>query len=465
MVYDADIGLFPAVRLVAWPVNAEARIMSSSVKFSHVHYLPSELDFFMTRWPVLDRDHQLVAHELVFRIDGRSHGFSHGHETGSSQTAGDMRTLLGAVADHGMARLLDRQTGYLEIDGDVLSGDIPDAIPRDLVVLVIRPGATAALTGRIEELAAEGLQFALDVQADTRVDCPELLALLPLVHTVRIDVSGKDALSTVNLPGLSSLCAFLKTRGKTLVAAHVDTMQQFHSCAAIGIDRFQGYYFAEPCFPKGKTLQPSQIAIAELMSLIASDADDAAIEQAIKMDVSLGLNLLRLVNTPAVSTHRIDSLRQALMVMGRSQLQRWLQVLLYSESKDIGPVIVPLLTQAATRGRLMELLAQSVHPSNRGMADTAFTVGIMSLMEVLFSVPMKDILATLPVAEEVQQALLERSGFFGRMLALAEHLEKDGRELTSLTPSLREFRVQHADLYAMQLSAYEWSDRIARLVR
>jgi c-di-GMP phosphodiesterase len=461
MVYDGDNGLFPAVRLVAWPVNAEASIMSSSVKFSHVHYLPSGMDFFMTRWPVLDKDHQLVAHELVLRIDGDSHG----HEAGSAQAAGDMRTLLGAVADHGLARLLDRQTGYLEIDGNVLSGDMPDAIPRDLVVFAIRPGVTATLARRIEELAGEGMQFALDVQADTRVDCPELLALLPCVHTVKIDVSGRDALSAVNLPGLSSLCAFLADRGQTLVAEHVDTMGQFQSCAAIGFDRFQGYYFAEPCFPKGKTLQPSHIAIAELMSLIASDADDAAIEHAIKMDVSLGLNLLRLVNTPAVSSHRIDSLRQALMVMGRSHLQRWLQVLLYSESKHIGPVIVPLLTQAATRGRLMELLAQGVHPSNRGMADTAFTVGIMSLMEALFSVPMKDILATLPVAEEVHQALLERSGFFGRMLALTEHLEKDGRKLTSLTPSLREFRVQHGDLYAMQLSAYEWSDRIARLVR
>jgi c-di-GMP phosphodiesterase len=428
----------------------------SSVTFNHVHRLSFGLDFFMTRWPVLGKDHRVVAQELLFRFDGNVQDPRH--------QADDMRTLLAAAADHGLARLLDQGTGYLDIDARVLLEELPDAIPRDRLVFTIHAGEGGRIPGlaaRLETLAGQGMQFALIADAgDNALAIPDdMHALMRHAHTVMLDASRHDAAS------LASLCAACKQDGKTMVAKSVNSMEHFQRCAALGFDLFQGYYFAEPHFPKGKTLLPSQVAIAELMSLIASDADDAAIEHAIKMDVSLGLNLLRLVNTPAVSSHRIDSLRQALMVMGRSQLQRWLQVMLYSESRHAGHDIVPLLSLAASRGRLMELLAQSVHPSNRGMADTAFTVGIMSLMETLFSVPMADILGRLPVAEEVSEALIERAGFFGRMLMLVEMLERDGRGFTSMTPLMKEFRVNHSDLYAMQVAAYEWSDRVARIVR
>src|SRR5262249_39894390 len=154
----------------------------------------------------------------------------------------------------------------------------------------------------------------------------------------------------------------------------------------------------------GKKISPSQRAVIDLMALITSDVDNIVIERAVKKDVTLALNLLRLVNTPAVGMrHRIDSLSHALLILGRRQLQRWLQIMLYAEPAKRGAGLTPLLMLATTRGRLLELLAHKLRPSQRNIADIAFTVGIMSLMDTLFGIPMDEIVDQIPVSDEVAE--------------------------------------------------------------
>jgi EAL and modified HD-GYP domain-containing signal transduction protein len=199
----------------------------------------------------------------------------------------------------------------------------------------------------------------------------------------------------------------------------------------------------------------------ELMNLIISDADSADIENAIKQDVALGLNLLRLANTPAFgSRHRVDSLSQALVVLGREQLRRWLQIMLYAEPCKKGHSMTPLLLLATTRGKMLELIAQKIHPENRNIADIAFTVGIMSLMDALFSLPMEVILEQIPVVDEVSDALLAREGFYGDILKLAECLERIEEAQPLLMPMLNKLQLSNEDLYELEIASFEWSDQV-----
>jgi EAL and modified HD-GYP domain-containing signal transduction protein len=201
----------------------------------------------------------------------------------------------------------------------------------------------------------------------------------------------------------------------------------------------------------------------QLMAQIASEADIASIERSIKRDASLGLTLLRLVNTPAAGvTQHIDSLGQALTLLGRRQLQRWLQILLYAEPGRAGHATSPLLMLATTRGKLLELMTEKLHPDNRGMVDTAFTVGIMSLMDTLFGLPMEKILEQISVADEVRDALLSRSGVYGDMLKLVEcieHIKESGPQIVVL---LKMLHLSSDEFYELQLNAFEWSDSISR---
>jgi EAL and modified HD-GYP domain-containing signal transduction protein len=129
-------------------------------------------------------------------------------------------------------------------------------------------------------------------------------------------------------------------------------------------------------------------------------------------------------------TTQITSLRHAIAVLGRRQLQRWLQLLLYTNPKDSTQRFNPLLQLAATRGRLMELLAERVQAKNREFADHAFMVGIMSLMPALLGVAMDEILAQLPVAQRVKQALTDFGGQLGELLQLVEATEQTDLQAT-----------------------------------
>ena len=115
----------------------------------------------------------------------------------------------------------------------------------------------------------------------------------------------------------------------------------------------------------------------------------------------------------------------------------------------------PLLQLATTRGKLLELMTLVVRPHDAASADRAFTVGIMSLADALFSIPMCDILDNVEVADDVRGALLDREGQFGTMLKVAELLEAaDGG--CKLATALRKLGLTVAQIREIELAAFDW---------
>jgi EAL and modified HD-GYP domain-containing signal transduction protein len=405
-------------------------------------------DFYLGRQPLLDRNQALFGYELLFR--STSAGGAN-VESGLSATA----ATIAHAAQLGLARSIGDATCFLNVDADVLMSDMFAFLPRERTVLelVASVEPTDAVLWRIAELAGHGFRFA----AEGAAPGAQLQRLLPLVDFVKMDLRAMPIVS------LLALVPRVREAGKKLVAEKVETREEYKTCLDLGFDYFQGYYFAKPAVLGGRKLSPSQLAVLELLQLVTSDADNVEIERAVKREVSLGVNLLRMVNTPAVGLRqRVESLSQALIILGRRQLQRWLQIMLYAEPASRGHSMSPLLMLATTRARLMELLAQRLRPGQRNVADIAFTVGIMSLMDALFSMPMADIVEQIPVIDEVSGALLGRSGFFGELLRLAESIERmeEGEDL--VTPALHELAMSGDDLAELEMSAFEWSDNVVR---
>ena len=107
------------------------------------------------------------------------------------------------------------------------------------------------------------------------------------------------------------------------------------------------------------------------------------------------------------------------MLLGRQELHRWLSVLLLSVA-DSRQASRALQEMALARGRLMEGLA-----TLRGYPtpQTLFTMGLLSLLEVLLQVPLAAALAPLRLPDLVLLALLKREGPLAAYLALAEALD------------------------------------------
>jgi len=405
-------------------------------------------DFFLARQPILNREQSLVAYELLFR-----------RATHNAANVTDDLSATASVIAHaselGMENVIGNSLGFFNIDETVLMSDFVKFLPPKKVVLEILETVTVtpAIVARVRELVKAGYQFALD---DVIEDSEGLRALLPHVNIIKIDIFG------MKREDIASLCRRFKVAGKTMLAEKVETIEEFNYCLSVGFDYFQGYFFAKPVVMTGKKLAPSQMAIMQLMAQLDADADTPVLERSFKQDAALGITLLRLVNTPAVGAiHRIDSFGQALNVLGRRQLYRWLQITLYADSDKSRHTISPLLLTATTRGKLLELMAQKMKPNDRPMADRAFTVGIMSLMDTLFGISMETILEQMPVAAEVREALLARSGIFGEMLKMVEFLQRPKESDALLKPTLNKLHLSNEDLYEIQVAAFEWSDSIA----
>ena len=405
-------------------------------------------DFFLARQPILDRTQGLVAYELLFRSAA----------AGPANVTDDLlatASVMANTSELGMHNVVGNALAFVNIDVSVLMSDFIKFLPHGKVVLEVLETVevTPEVIARVRELAESGFRFALD---DVIATSDDVMKLLPLVDIIKIDIRDMPHAD------LARLSARFKKAGKKLLAEKVETLAEFEMCMALDFDYFQGYYFAKPVVLSGKKLSPPQLAIMRLMELIRTDADNSLIEQTIKQDASLGLNLLRLVNTPGAGvTQRIDSLSQAIMVLGRLQLQRWLQILLFADPRKWTRSVPPLLMLATTRGKLLELIAAKLNPGNRGVADRAFTVGIMSLMNTLFGQPMEIILEELSVVDEVKEALLHRTGFYGDILNLAEYIERIEESSPLLLPALRRLGLSIEELNVLQLEAFEWSNSIA----
>ena len=403
---------------------------------------------YLGRQPILDRDQRLVAYELLFR---------NGSRNAAEVTDGVRATatvIANAFSELGIEAALGGCRGFINVDEDFLFSDVLELLPRHAVVLEILETVppTAAVIERCRELKAAGYTLALD---DVVQLAPEFAELLALVEIVKVDI---QPLSRVEL---MQLAIKLKPTGKQLLAEKVDSREQMEQCLKLGFTLFQGYYFAKPTIIAGRKLDHGQLSLMKLMSLLMRDAETAELEEALKPEPGLTINLLRMTNSVGCGcAEKITSLNHAITVLGRRQLQRWLQLLLYSANDRQGAAN-PLLLLAATRGRLMELLAAEARSNDGVFTDQAFMVGIMSLIPALIGLPIQEIIAPLGLATPVHQALCDRSGELGALLRLTESCE-DGdlaglREVLAALPNLGPKAVNRA-----QTEALQWANDISR---
>jgi EAL and modified HD-GYP domain-containing signal transduction protein len=410
--------------------------------------MPYANQFFLARQPILNRSQRLVAYELLYRN-------AEVHEAAVTDGTHATASVIAHASELGMEQVVGDQLAFVNVDTTGLMSDFINFLPNDKVILEVLESVqpTPDVLRRLQELKLAGYKFALD---DVASESDAVTALRPLMDVIKVDIKQ------IERSELPALARKLRNPNQKLLAEKVETVEEFRECMDLGFEYFQGYYFARPVILSGKKIAPSQLAIMHLLDLLDRDADQREVERSVKHDPLISLNLLRLVNTPAVGARfRINSIGHALIVLGRRQLQRWLQILLYVKGAEFDS---PLLQMATTRGKTMELVMGHVRPSEKVAADIGFTVGIMSLMDALFSVRMGEILDCVNVLDEVRDALLHHEGDYGKVLRLIELIERaqEGVELTGL---LHKLELAPSALYALQLEAFEWVNEYAHSVQ
>jgi len=408
-------------------------------------------EIFIGRQPIIDRQQQLFAYELLFRSSKQKNSAEV-----FDNLAATANVIMHAFADLGVEAALGPYKGFINCDENLLLSDMLEALPSDKIVLEVLETVevTPQIVERCTELKARGFTIALD---DFVKFEDKFKPLLDLVEIVKVDILPLQQSELVEATRA------LKQWPLQLLAEKVDSPEQAKFCYDLGYALFQGYYFAKPAIIAGKKLNLSQLALMQLLGLVLADAEVQQLEKVLKHEPGLTMNLMRLTNSVATGARtKVTSMRHAITVLGRRQLQRWLQILLYTNpAGGQQGVASPLMQLAATRGRLMELLAAKLYPGDHSMEDHAFMSGIMSLMPALMGTPMEEILRSVNFSGDVHEALESRAGILGTMLSLAEALEGNDIQLCSdLAQQLSGVEVETINSCLTQ--ALTWSSNIGQ---
>lgn len=404
--------------------------------------------FFLGRQPILDRNQNLVAFELLFRQEETEESINIKNDLSASANV-----IINAYCQLGIQNVLGKQRGFINANPELVMSDIINLLPSKHVVLEIKETATVTpeFMQCCNELKQKGYQFALDniVEMNSKVE-----QLLPLVSVVKVDVLALEQ------NALAKLVAELNRWPVLLLALKVENREQERYCMQLGFQMFQGYYFARPEVLSIKRADPGKLSLLKLLTLVMGDSDIEELEREFKHQPGLSYNLMRMVNSVASGLpQKINSIKHAIMILGRKQLQRWIQLLLYTSNQSDDSMSNALMQTAAARGKMMELVALAERPHDKNHQERAFMVGILSLLDVLLGIEMQQIVDKLGIPDDMSQALLTREGRLGQELRLIEANEKG--EVAAIQLILTELGfLSLSELADIEIQAIAWANRI-----
>ncbi|MFZ6672494.1 EAL and HDOD domain-containing protein [Undibacterium sp. Xuan67W] len=336
-------------------------------------------------------------------------------------------------------------------DPAALPADVDERIGASKVALLIPEAACGDkdVQTRLNYLASKGVRLVVDNFASRS----ELI----WKDTAAVSVDCHAGVPFYIKPWLSGLQSGMR------VAKKLGTFAQLQEALDAGFSLFEGDYAFHPA-PSGKSGDAgARTRLLKLLGLVSRDAESRELEELFKQDSSLAFMLFKLVSSAAFAqTVKVTSFGQAINLLGRRQLQRWLQLLLYARQQDSGGALNPLMLRAAFRASLMEALCQK-NGGNRDEQDCAFMVGMFSLLDTLFGSQLSEILQPLNLLDEVLAALLQREGVLGQQLALvccADRTHCGDGVIDS--ERLAAIGVTETDYYAAMIKAYVWVNQVCQ---
>jgi EAL and modified HD-GYP domain-containing signal transduction protein len=172
----------------------------------------------------------------------------------------------------------------------------------------------------------------------------------------------------------------------------------------------------------GRSVAPDLKVIVELINRVDRQESIDRLEAVLKNDPTLAFRLVRYINSAAFGLRvEISSFRHAIMMLGYQKLKRWLALLLASASTD--PNMRPVMFAAVRRGLFMEELVRGA--GDEQMASEMFICGVFSLLDCMMGQPFDQLLKSIPVPQDVVDALLHRSGRHLPYLELVRAVERE----------------------------------------
>jgi EAL and modified HD-GYP domain-containing signal transduction protein len=370
-------------------------------------------NIFIGRQAIFDRQMEVYGYELLYR---------EGDTEGVQVSDGDLassRVMLNAFMDIGLECLVGPHHAFINLTRNFFadSPSIPFEQGQVVLELLEDLAVDEHLIQSVASLASQGYSLALDdYEFDPRWD-----PLLPYISIIKVEVPAvcpdtqRDKIQS------------LQQQGIRLLAEKVETEEEYRLYHDLGFDYFQGYFFSRPKTVKGRRLGENQLVIMQLLARLNDpDIGVSELERLISQDVALSYKILKYINSAAMALPRkLDSIGQAVVYLGLQRIKAWANLIALSRVENKPQEI---LYTALVRANMCQQLIQR---SGQHNAETAFTVGLLSTLDLLLDSPLAEVLKELPLSDEIHAALLGKSGPIGEALACTLAYEFQNWEQTS----------------------------------
>ena len=361
---------------------------------------------FIARQPIFDHKLNVVGYELLFR--GRGYAADAQIDDAEVATA---TVMLNALTELDMERIVGNKTAWINVSREFVIDGLIQAMPPSVVGLEIpeHERFDDEMVGALRELKRAGYKLALD---DFR--CREASeSLLELFDVVKL------SMPELGRQQMRELVGRLRPYGGKVVADKLGTRPDHEVCIALGCDVFQGYFFCRPAVVGTSGIASHRLALLQVVAALNDPACQFTdLEQLIARDVALSFRLLRYVNSAFFGLRGdVRSIGQALALLGLENVRRWATL---STLASIDNKPTELTLTALIRARFCELAGPRL---GMGGAAELFTLGLFSVIDGMMDAPMHDVVASLPLADDMREALVQRRGPMGRLLDCVVSLE------------------------------------------
>ncbi len=400
------------------------------------------MEHFIARQPIFDTKGRVFAYELLFRSGLDNYFDCDDHDLAAASVIANSNLLFD----------LDEMTGgtkaFINCTSTVLRKDLMTTLPRQQAVVEVLEDVKPddSIIAACQRLKKQGYTLALD----DFVYHENFEPLLELADIIKVDFLLSD------VDEQERLAKQMIPRGIKMLAEKVETHEVYEQAKQMGYQLFQGYFFAKPVIISRKDIPTNKVQFLRILKDIhAQEVDFKKLALTIQSEVSLSYKLLKLINSAAFSLrHKVTSILQALSLLGLREIRNWVSLLSIASMADDKPA--ELVVSSLIRARLCEQLAQPCQMDDR--QSDMFLMGLFSLLDVIMSRPIDEILQEITVEEDILEALTRGAGTLRSILDLAVSLEKGEWEQVSRLAA--ELQLEEQSLSTTYLDAVKWAQDV-----
>jgi len=394
---------------------------------------------FAARMPILSTVEKVFGYKLLFRSNFKNI-FPAVEGDSASRGVIDMSSLIG------LNTLANNLPAFIVSTREILVRQYLALLPAEKVIAEIPDSVSPddEVVHACKRLKESGYKIAL---SNFRADDPRR-ELEGMADFLKVDIK----MST--LSDVATLTNCYRGQGPRLIAEKVETRDDFEFCKSAGFSFFEGYFFRKPEMMRARGAQSNRMVYLRLLGAISRpDLDWSELEEIVKSDPMLYYRLLRYLNSAIFGLRgEVRTVGQALTYLGEKEIRRWCQLSGMLELSRNKPSDLALA--ALVRGRFAELISAKIGCESSNM----FQVGLLSLMDAILEIPMREVLEGLPIDAGARTVLLEDAGPLSPVFDLMLAVEAGGwpriAELASQLGICQEFLAQS------QWNAMEWAHSI-----